>query len=600
MNQTKNKKLLFLIIGAILFTIGLVTFIISFTIKRPVVKFVNYDGTVLCEAPTAIGKNAEYTGQKPIRESEQNGYIYVFTGWEPSIENIQKDITVTAVYEKRIMNYTLEFRLNNGTVNEELPTKYTVEQEIVLPIPERPNCTFAGWYTTEKFIGTPITKLNKGTTGNKVLYAKWDAPTYNITYELNGGTCNELINTYSVVEKVTLPTPKKDGQIFGGWYTTPTFDEETKISEIKVGTLTGDLNLYAKWLYSINYELNEGYLSKDAVKTYDNAFNLVLPLPQRIGYEFVGWYTTEELTDTPIEEIEAGYSDNIQVFAKWNKIESNVIFEENGFKYIYFGQYVQSVVVSQELIEELDKVVDENNKAEYLGKTYVRFTSSSAVNPTRFNYRVEFKKGEFSDYIQAKTKYYFLVEPIKWRVLESKDGKLTLLSDSILDYRQFDLKSNNYETSAIREWLNGTFLKEAFSEEELAKIVTTEVKNTATSTANSNNPYACGNTQDKVFLLSYEEVTKLEYGFKTAYDVDDPAKKAITSDYVRALGINITTNNSNYGFGSWMLRSPFISENSLSIVNCVKTNNSSMVNCIERFASSTTKYGIRPSIVIEA
>src|SRR5690606_36733786 len=48
---------------------------------------------------------------------------------------------------------------------------------------------FLGWYDNPDFNGNPITELGLNTTGNVVLYAKWEeVPTeYNITYNLNGG-----------------------------------------------------------------------------------------------------------------------------------------------------------------------------------------------------------------------------------------------------------------------------------------------------------------------------------------------------------------------------------------------------------------------------
>ena len=105
MDQSRKKKILIGVIGISLFTIGLILFIVGFTIKRPVVTFVNYDGTVLCEAPTAIGKTATYTGEKPTKPSDKVGYTNVFVGWEPSIEDVREDRTVTAVYESKIVNY---------------------------------------------------------------------------------------------------------------------------------------------------------------------------------------------------------------------------------------------------------------------------------------------------------------------------------------------------------------------------------------------------------------------------------------------------------------------------------------------------------------
>lgn len=602
MDQSRKKKILIGVIGISLFTIGLILFIVGFTIKRPVVTFVNYDGTVLCEAPTAIGKTATYTGEKPTKPSDKVGYTNVFVGWEPSIEDVREDRTVTAVYESKIVNYTIDYELNGGKqpTNTTIKTNYNVNDSFTLPIPTKPLCTFEGWYTTIKFSGNPVSEIKVGTTGNKKFYAKWDVPTYQINYVLDGGKFdNNPVDSYAVDKAVTLSTPKCDGKIFGGWYTSNTFEEETKITATTAGVTSGDLTVYAKWLYQINYELDGGFVAKTDAKTYCSLFGLVLPEPHKIGYSFAGWYLNEELTGETVTEIEAGHIGDFTVYAKWERVNEGEVFVENGAEYIYFGHYAQTVVADANLITELNAVLDkQTNKAELNGETYFYVKATPADSVYRFSTAI--KKGtSSSDLIEKDKGYFFKAEPIKWRVIKSSDGKLTLLSEYVLDNQVFDTKSNNYEESHIRKWLNETFLTGAFNAEELAKIVTTTVSNSASSTSTSSNKFACNDTLDKVFLLSYEEATSLAYGFRTSYDVEDPAKATFASDYAKALGIKITTSNALYGQTSWMLRSPFNVEKSISYVNGVKTSSTDKVNYIEKYASSIAKYGVRPVIVIE-
>jgi hypothetical protein len=53
-----------------------------------------------------------------------------------------------------------------------------------------------------------------------------------------------------------------------------------------------------------------------------------------------------------------------------------------------------------------------------------------------------------------------------WRVLEVKDGKALILSDKILDRRSYHKSSGTWETSEIRQYLNGQFYDETFTEGE--------------------------------------------------------------------------------------------------------------------------------------
>ena len=80
----------------------------------------------------------------------------------------------------------------------------------------------------------------------------------------------------------------------------------------------------------------------------------------------------------------------------------------------------------------------------------------------------------------------------------------------------------------------------------------TIVDNSAESTGNNSNTFACEDTEDKIFLLSYEEVSGV-YGIITS-----DSRRLLTSDYARAMGAHMSTSNGFYGCGYWFLRSPYV------------------------------------------
>lgn len=96
------------------------------------------------------------------------------------------------------------------------------------------------------------------------------------------------------------------------------------------------------------------------------------------------------------------------------------------------------------------------------------------------------------------------MEPIEWLVLAREDGRVLLISRYILAARQFNLKLDNlkWDKSALRTWLNYTFINEAFTAREREMILPTDL-------APAGNPETGATpgqtTQDKVFLLSIEE-----------------------------------------------------------------------------------------------
>lgn len=155
--------------------------------------------------------------------------------------------------------------------------------------------------------------------------------------------------------------------------------------------------------------------------------------------------------------------------------------------------------------------------------------------------------------------YWFKYEPITWRVLDVQAGKAFLMANLVLDSQDYHYSistrtiggstvySNNYKESHIRSWLNDNFYNTAFTTAEQARIQTTTVDNSVASTGCSSNPYACANTSDKVFLLSYAEATSATYGLSTT-----TSRQLGPSAYAKAQGVNTNTNGFNY----WWLRSP--------------------------------------------
>ena len=172
--------------------------------------------------------------------------------------------------------------------------------------------------------------------------------------------------------------------------------------------------------------------------------------------------------------------------------------------------------------------------------------------------------------------YWFKWEPIKWRILEESNGYATLLCEMIIDSQEYYINrnsrtidgntvyANNYKYSTIRAWLNETFYETAFNDLQKAIIQTVTVDNSARSTNpdnnatafnGGNNSYACANTNDKVWLLSEQEVTRAAYGFATGTGNSETRYKKTTA-YAKCQGAYTYSGGSYDGNGYWWLRSP--------------------------------------------
>lgn len=243
-----------------------------------------------------------------------------FLGWYDEDNNL---VSTNAVYSFAMPNrdYTLEakwdffsisYDLNGGTNNLTNPTSYTSESgNIELLAPTRNGYTFIGW----KYKNNIISSINSQWLENLSLEAVWEVTSFEITYELYGGTNNSDNPSFYTIENdtIALLEPSNNGYTFGGWYKESTF--ENPISKIESGSY-GDLTIYAKWntiTYSITYNLDGGENNQDNQSLYTVEDTITLLEPTKPGYNFVGWYLNNE----KIESISAGTTGDIILTAVW-------------------------------------------------------------------------------------------------------------------------------------------------------------------------------------------------------------------------------------------------------------------------------------------
>lgn len=138
-------------------------------------------------------------------------------------------------------------------------------------------------------------------------------------------------------------------------------------------------------------------------------------------------------------------------------------------------------------------------------------------------------------------------EPIIWQILDINKDKVLLLSDKCLDTAPYNNRRTDitWEHSTLRKWLNDSFFKIAFSEEEQKQIPTT-------TNINEDNPeYRSkgGNkTEDKVFLLSISEAKK--------YFPERSERYVESTAYAEANGIELAYVSESKEFQhTWWLRS---------------------------------------------
>ena len=536
------------------------------------VTFDSAGGNEIDAAEVTFGE--EFTLEVPTRLG------YTFGGWKTEDEvlltdgegvgvgawDIAADTALTATWT--VNTYNIEYKNMDGALNAESnPASYTIEDDtIVLQDASREGYDFVGWYDGEQ----EVTEIVTGSHGDKMLIARWEAVGYTIFYEGLGGGTHSNETEYTIEsDTIVLQGASRGGYDFVGWY-----DGEQEVTEIATGS-HGDIVLTAKWQiveYSVGYVLDGGVNAESNPSNYtvltlggadgrialaDPSKVVVLPygsnsdgsfeVTQNV-YTFLGWYKDPSF-EQKVTALTLDLGD-VTLYAKWSEPTSQTetvqVYTREG-DYIYFGEYPQTIKADDVTVGD---VADEDGY--YLGSDGERYAK---VVADPYNSGYTFSNG--SDVTSGNT-YYFKVEPIRWRILSESDGSALILADGIIANKAYDAgNNNNYKNSDIRAWLNGEFMNTAFGEMAQSLIETTEVDNSAYSTGYSGNQYACENTFDKVFLLSYREVVNSDYGFASSPSTYDTARRMTVSDYARSTGAYMNTSSSYFGCGNWWLRSPF-------------------------------------------
>jgi uncharacterized repeat protein (TIGR02543 family) len=282
----------------------------------------------------------------PFTEFYTNSYDWFIEGDCSHIINTslwtEQERTVTLVdlelsmftWEDLAPSYTITFETNGGTTFPDI--EVATELPNPLPIPTKSGYTFRGWYydsdfTNEALAGDPLT-------GDVTLYAKWQK-NYRIFYNSNGGNTIPSITTDIIPDN--LPIPKRNDDIFIGWYYDESLSDPVETNDI----LSSDITLYASWIdydsiIEYFYDIYKNGYDDGYDDTYNDSFNQGYDLGFAYGYPY-GYddgYRDGLMEDHPIEFQEffdKGFFDARDKYGKQlddSQWESAQIAYENGQK----------------------------------------------------------------------------------------------------------------------------------------------------------------------------------------------------------------------------------------------------------------------------
>lgn len=364
------------------------------------------------------------------------------------------------------------------------------------------------------------------------------------------------------------------GAFVRGWYQDPSFSIPWDFAHHKVDK---DTNLYGDFKGKTFRVVFENDPASDTPKhalsskllTYGSPFSLPMPFDGSGEYMFKGWLKDDLDQGNRVLQKNDGIWDidhDVTFYPMWvKKTKPSSILKA----FIY----PQSRVTNTSLISALKGITQRNLRyhIEYGGNEYSVVTATPGLNGSaRFN--------DGTPIVEGQT-YYFKTEPVEWLTLPkmNQDGKSLRITKRVLTAGRFHIDashgpraihgepiySNNYKYSYLRaranaldgssygtrDFTGGGYPNDLFANNEFSKLASTAIDNSAKTTRFINNPYASSqqNTNDKIFVLSYEECNTL---FSSS---DERIGKP--TDFALAVGVNYDLSSSD---GSkWWTRSPY-------------------------------------------
>ena len=258
--------------------------------------------------------------------------------------------------QSTLQTYSISFYDDDILISEISTSGYEI---ITLPeAPIKDNYTFKGWYLDKNTWNEKLSEdyfINKALTHDINSYAYYEE---NVIpepqeYTINFYVDDDIFSTLQTSgnELITLPdAPKKESYEFVGWF----FDKDTFNNQLKEDTylnksLDQNINVYANYLFKEEpvkeFTVTFDTCGGDKMDSITTSIISSEPIPTRDGYTFLGWY----LENTYINKVTFPYevTQNITLYAKWEKNTYNVHFELNG------GEGVSDLnvsVINEELI----------------------------------------------------------------------------------------------------------------------------------------------------------------------------------------------------------------------------------------------------------
>ena len=212
-----------------------------------------------------------------------------------------------------------------------------------LPTADAPTATREGYtFTFWSREGQTVDVTDQTVNGWTNLYANWEANTYTVTFDANGGegAMDAQTFTYDVEQALTANAFTRTGYTFKEWTTNADGTGTAYADKATVKNLAteGTVTLYAQWTpnkYTVKFDANKGTgTMADQEFTYDAEQALTANAFSRTGYTFKEWTTNADGTGDKYADKATvknlATEGSVTLYAQWTANKYTVTFDANG------------------------------------------------------------------------------------------------------------------------------------------------------------------------------------------------------------------------------------------------------------------------------
>lgn len=261
---------------------------------------------------TAVSEVTEEPAKSPTEEPEETEIPEEY--WDE--ENVTEEPEKTELPEEYLDNPTEEPEVT-AEPGEENVQKNSVKK---------------------KSVTAPKEKNQKAVTSETLAPTATEAPSYKVTLETNGGSCEvSSITVKNGMEYEKLPAVSKANCVFQGWFTEP--DGGMKIENTTVANLVSDQVLYAHFIertLEVSFDGNGGSIDGQADKkiVYAQSTYGELPKPVRSDYSFIGWYTQASGGEIITEDMVVNSTGEMKLYAHWVSTKQDISFDSLHYSFL--------------------------------------------------------------------------------------------------------------------------------------------------------------------------------------------------------------------------------------------------------------------------